>query len=80
VIGSRFHYAVKYDLLVKDGVIQPDSEVWMNFIYRSRKVSSWRLPHDEWFSPNPIPELPSKGIEDMQLLGLDEFEDEAGKR
>ena len=76
--GSRFHYAIQYDLHFEQGVIDAESDLWMGSLYRTRKVDLQDLPHSEWFSHEPIPVLPAKTSYDAELLeiessGEDEF-------
>lgn len=69
-MGSRFHYAVQYDLNIKDGRLVEDSDMYMGALYRTRKLPTWRVPMSQWFSHEPIPELPSENVEDLELLGI----------
>ena len=69
--GSRFHYAIQYDLRFENGVIQAESDLWMGSLYRTRKVDLEDLPHSEWFSHEPIPVLPTKTIYDAELLEIE---------
>ena len=71
-VGARFHYGIAYDLKLKDGVLQEDSDVYMGALYRTRKLPTWRVPMTEWFSHEPIPELPGENVTDPELLGLGE--------
>jgi len=73
IAGTRFHYAVQYDLVFEDGKITDDSDLWMGALYRTRRFSQWKLPLHEWFSHEPIPELPGRNTEDPTLLGIDEY-------
>lgn len=75
MIGSRFHYAIQYDLRLEDGVVTPESDLWMGSLYRTHKVDLAQLPHTEWFSHEPIPTLPSRQAYDPELLGI-EYEGE----
>jgi YHS domain-containing protein len=68
--GSRFHYGICYDLKVSGGTLAEESDVYMGALYRTRKLPTWRVPMDQWFSHNPIPELPSAGPTDPELLGI----------
>ncbi len=70
VRGSRFHFGVVFDVQLRGAQIMPDSDLWMNYLYRSRKTAAWRIPTTEWFDNKPIPELPGKGTQDPLLLGL----------
>ena len=69
--GSRFHYAIQYDLHFEDGVIDAESDLWMGSLYRTRKVDLGDLPHSEWFSHEPIPVLPAKTSYDAELLEIE---------
>jgi YHS domain-containing protein len=73
LIGSRFHYAIQYQLYFRNGRITRESDIWMGALYRTRKFPAWRLPLNEWFSHEPIPVLPGKNTDDPKLLGTDEY-------
>lgn len=76
-VGSRFHYGIPYRVLVQDGAIAAESNVYMGTLYRTRKFPAWKVPITEWFSHDPIPELPSApNTEDGELLGTDDYLDE----
>jgi hypothetical protein len=69
--GSRFHFGLVYDVRIRDGIVQKDSDLWMNYLYRSRKTAAWRIPTTQWFDNKPIPVLPAaSGITDPVVLGL----------
>ena len=70
--GSRFHYGIRYDLKVKDGILLDDSDMYMGALYRTRKLPTWRVPMTEWFSHKPIPELPGQNVDAPDLLGIDD--------
>ena len=70
--GSRFHYAIQYDLELEKGAVLPESDLWMGALVRTRKVTIAKLPLSEWFSHLPIPEKPSMGTQDPELLGIDD--------
>ena len=71
--GSRFHYGIKYDISFEDGKLSSESDVYMGALYRTRKFPQWKVPMDQWFSHNPIPELPCEpSTDDPELLGIDE--------
>ncbi len=71
--GTRFHYAIQFDLLVEEGRMSLSSDMWMGALYRTRRFSQWRLPLHEWFSHEPIPEISGKPTDDLKLLGVDEY-------
>lgn len=56
MIGGRFHYAIEYDLQTKRGVVQPNSDLWMQATYRGRNFARLQIEDDEWLSSQPIPE------------------------
>jgi hypothetical protein len=70
--GARFHYAVRYDLELQDGILTDTSDVYMGALYRTRKLPTWRVPMAQWFSHEPIPVLPSENVSDPDLLGFPE--------
>ena len=52
------HYAIKYDLTIRGGEIQPDSELWMGVLFVPSRIippSSSQIPLCEWFDDRPIP-------------------------
>ena len=71
--GSRFHYAIQYDLSSTNGVLADTSDLWMGSLYRTRKFPQWKVPLDQWFSAMPIPELPYAGTDDPELLGITDY-------
>lgn len=68
--GSRFHYGIQYDLEIEKGIVKADSDVYMGALYRTRKLPTWRVPMTQWFSHEPIPELPGPSTDDPDLLGI----------
>ncbi len=74
-MGARFHYAIQYDLLVRDGRIQPDSDLWMGFLSRSQKAAKRAIPDNEWFSVDPLPVVPRPQELGDELLGIDDYPD-----
>lgn len=68
--GSRFHYGIHYELEIDSDQLTADSDVYMGALYRTRKLPTWRVPMDEWFSHRPIPELPGENVKDPDLLGI----------
>lgn len=68
--GSRFHYGIRYDLNLKGNVVQGESDMYMGALYRTRKLPTWRVPMNQWFSHEPIPELPGRNVSDPELLGI----------
>jgi|GEM_PF-1476788 len=68
--GSRFHYGIGYDLKVSGDRLTTESDVYMGALYRTRKLPTWRVPMNQWFSHQPIPELPAENVSDPELLGI----------
>jgi YHS domain-containing protein len=76
--GSRFHYAIPYDVTLNDGKLAADSNIWMGHLYRTRKFPAWKIPVDQWFSWNAetIPELTQPNTAaDPELLGISDYEE-----
>ena len=59
LLGGRFHYAIEFDLRIKDGQIQPTSDIWMGATYEGREFDTMQIKPDEWLSLEPLPELPA---------------------
>lgn len=68
--GSRFHYGISFDLQIDEGIVSTDSDIYMGALYRTRKLPTWRVPMTQWFSHEPIPELPGPSTDDPDLLGI----------
>lgn len=80
IAGSRYHFAIPYRLVLRDGLVTADSDVWMGALYRTRRVPHWRLPLAEWFSDQPIPELPGpQTTTDPTALGLPDYPASGGR-
>ena len=71
--GARFHYGMDFHLVVRDGKLAEASGLSLGSLYRTRKFPLHEVPFDQWFSENPIPELPTKNTEDPSLLGIDDY-------
>jgi YHS domain-containing protein len=71
--GSRFHYGIPYKLILNEGRVALDSELWMGSLYRTRKFPRRTVPFEQWFSARPLPNLPVKQVEDPALLGIDDY-------
>lgn len=71
ITGARYHAAVQYDLRLVDGILIASSDVFMGALYRTHAVPHWKLPLNEWFSHEPIPELPGPHkTNDPAALGI----------
>jgi YHS domain-containing protein len=70
--GAMIHYYLQAVLHVQDGLLLPESTVWMVAVYPSPILHGPRAD-GEWFSDRPIPEIPDgKNATDPKLLGLPE--------
>lgn len=78
-IASRFHYGLVYEIQMQDGKLAGESDLYMGALYRTRKFPAWKVPITEWFSHQPIPELPSENIDDPELLGTSDHEKKVAK-
>ena len=66
---SIVHYAVQYALHFQDGVLLPESTVWMVPVLFSGILEGSQAD-SEWFSDRPIPEIQGENTRDPKLLGL----------
>jgi hypothetical protein len=56
-------------------VVQPESDLWMGFFYRTRKSGVNKVPPREWFSHEPIPPIPDgAAVTDPTLLGTGDYD------
>ncbi len=71
-IGSRFHYAFQFDLVIEDGIVQEGSDIWMGATYRNRALRIWEIPQHEWLSTEAIPVIEGTNLTtDPKLLGIE---------
>jgi len=70
--GARMHYGIRYEISDDEGRLADSSDMWMGSLYRTRKFPKWKVPMNQWFSHESIPELPGKNVEDTELLGIDD--------
>jgi len=71
-LSAMIHYYIQAIFHIQDGVVLPESTLWMIPVYPSPILQG---PHadGEWFSDRPIPEIPDgKNVTDPKLLGLPE--------
>lgn len=74
-IGARFHYGIQYELVLRDGIVLPESNVWMGALSRSQKAARGAIPDDQWLGTDPLPTLPDEQDLSDELLGLDDYPD-----
>lgn len=69
------HYAIRYDLSFAGGVLDKESDLWMNSFgngaFEPPSVEK-KLPYHEWFDDQPLPIIVGKNTTDSKLLGIDE--------
>ena len=71
-IGSRFHYAFQFDLVLAGGIVQAGSDLWMGATYRNRALRIWEIPQNEWLSTEAIPVIEGENLTtDPKLLGIE---------
>jgi len=63
------HYYIQAALHFQDGVIAPESTVWMVPVMMSLILNGPRAD-GEWFSDRPIPEIAGENTTDPDLLGI----------
>lgn len=80
MIGASLHYGIEYDIAAKNGVVQETSDLWMGALFRPRKTPLSKIPQEEWFSHEPIPELPAPNPDDPKLLGTEDYVTDAASR
>lgn len=74
MVGASLHYAIQYEIMAGDGILVESSDLWMGSLFRPRKTPLWRIPLEEWFSHEPIPELlEPHAVEDPDLLGVSDY-------
>lgn len=63
------HYYIQYVLHFKDGVLLPESRMWMVPVVLSG-ILGGPSSEGEWFSDRPIPEIDGENTSDPKLLGV----------
>ncbi len=74
-VRGSCHYAIKYNLEFQDGSLQPESELWMGYLFASEVIAEpevGKIPSQEWFDHEPIPVITGKNTTDPKLLGLEQ--------
>ncbi len=70
---EQSHYAFQLDLVVTDGKISADSDLWMGCLMVPAKVipaEDSRIPFCEWFDWRPLPVIEGTNTSDLKLLGV----------
>jgi hypothetical protein len=69
------HYSVGYKLVLENGKLTRESEVWMESVFNGIAVD-WikdgMIAPGEWFDSRPIPEIVGGNTSDPKLIGIDE--------
>lgn len=76
-ISERPHFGICFRIVVKGGVIQQGSDLWMGSLYRLRKIfypPPDRILPGEWFDFREIPVIEGTNSRDPALLGVEEHE------
>lgn len=66
-------YGIHYQLSVQEGIIQPESELWMGSMSRHpyiQYVPPEKIPATEWFDFRPMPVITGTNSTDPRLLGI----------
>ena len=72
---QKAHYGIEYSLVIRDGRINAESELWMGAIYVTSRVvvlEEGDIPIADWFGFQPIPEIVGENSTDRDLLGISE--------
>jgi|GEM_PF-1891569 YHS domain-containing protein len=67
--AATIHYFVQYALHFQDGVLLPESTIWMAPIFPS-PILQGPNADAEWFSDRPIPAITGENSTDPKLLGI----------
>lgn len=75
MVRGEPHYAIRYDLSFAGGVLDGESDLWMNSFgngaFETPSVEK-KLPYREWFDDQPLPVIVGENTKDSKLLGIDE--------
>jgi hypothetical protein len=69
------HYAIRYDLVIDDGRLSPESDLWMGVLMLNGRLSipkPGEIPLCEWFDWRDLPEIQGTNPSDPVLLGIPE--------
>jgi len=69
-------YAIQYDLVITDGKLTDESEVWLGSFHPpsvAAPLTPQVIPFVEWFSEEPIPPITGENSSDPKLLGVDDY-------
>ncbi|MBM83787.1 MAG: hypothetical protein CMJ78_24790 [Planctomycetaceae bacterium] len=75
-VADRYHFGIKYDLQVEDGLIATGSDLWMGSLFWTQALAvpqRDKVPMHEWFDHRPIPVLKQENTADPSLIGADEY-------
>ena len=73
--GGQPHYGIRYDILLRDGRIDAESEIWMGATFLTSNVvvpPQNKITLREWFDFVAIPEITEENTKDPELLGITE--------
>lgn len=73
VIEGNLHYGIRYDLVIDEGRLSRESDLWMGSLYQVGGLvipPPGTIPLSEWFDFRPIPEIEGENSKDPRLLGI----------
>jgi hypothetical protein len=72
-VQGSIHYGIVHELVVKDGRLDPASDLWMGSLTVSPVIAlpdRGKVPAVEWFDWRPLPVIEGENTKDPKLLGL----------
>ncbi len=75
-VAERYHFGIKYDLLVKNGRIAQGSDLWMGSLFWTQELAvpqPDKVPMHEWFDHRPIAVLKRENTSDPDLIGVGDY-------
>jgi hypothetical protein len=75
-VAGPAHYGIDYRLALKDGVLQPQSDLWMAALLNATNTivtPPGFLHSSEWFDFRPIPEIEGEHTRDEKLIGSEPY-------
>ncbi len=69
---SKLHYAAHVVVDIKDGEVQPTSNLWFNAMRYTQPFFSLQVPPNQWLSTDEIPELPGEENDQPARIGFGE--------
>lgn len=76
---GQIRYGIGYDLKFDDGKLADGSDLWMSSFgvgAVATPTPAEKIPFNEWFDDQPIPEITGQNTKDPKLLGVQQYVDE----